>query len=104
MSNAKPTLIQVQVSDLEKIPGWILSQDGLKITKEFKFKGFEEAFKFMTACYPIIEEMNHHPDWFNCYSLVKVHLTTHDLGGVSPKDIELAKAMNQVFDRQKNLG
>lgn len=98
MSSTKPGLIELQASDLANLPGWLLSQDGLKISKEFKFKGFEEAFKFMTACYPVIEQMDHHPDWFNCYSLVKVHLTTHDVGGTSQKDLNLAKAMNQIFE------
>lgn len=98
MSSTKPVLIELQASDLANLPGWLLSQDGLKITKEFKFKGFEEAFKFMTACYPVIEQMDHHPDWFNCYSLVKVHLTTHDVGGISQKDLNLAKGMNQIFE------
>lgn len=96
MSNSKQGLIDIKTLDLASLPGWILGQDSLKISKEFKFKDFEDAFKFMTACYPIIEQMNHHPDWFNCYSLVKVHLSTHDLGGVSQKDLDLAAAMNQV--------
>jgi 4a-hydroxytetrahydrobiopterin dehydratase len=100
MSSSKPTPIKLQASDLIHLPGWVLNQDGLKISKEFKFKDFEAAFKFMTACYPIIEQINHHPDWFNCYSLVKVHLSTHDIGGLSQKDLDLAKAMNQIFDTQ----
>lgn len=100
MTVTKPTPIKLQASDLIYLPGWVLSQDELKISKEFKFKDFEAAFKFMTACYPIIEQINHHPDWFNCYSLVKVHLSTHDIGGLSQKDLDLAKAMNQIFDAQ----
>lgn len=100
MTVTKPTPIKLQASDLIHLPGWVLTQDELKISKEFKFKDFEAAFKFMTACYPIIEQINHHPDWFNCYSLVKVHLSTHDIGGLSQKDLDLAKAMNQIFDAQ----
>jgi 4a-hydroxytetrahydrobiopterin dehydratase len=52
----------------------------------------------MKNCYEPIEEMNHHPDWSNVYSTVNVTLNTHDSGGITHKDILLAKAMNQVFE------
>jgi 4a-hydroxytetrahydrobiopterin dehydratase len=62
------------------------------------FKDFKQAFAFMKNCYEPIEQMNHHPDWSNVYSTVNVTLNTHDSGGITHKDILLAKAMNQVFE------
>ena len=89
--------LQLQQNDLESLPGWIISSDGLSIGKEFRFAQFDAAFDFMLRCYPIVNELNHHLDWLNSYNLVKVSLTTHDVGGLSQKDLELAEAMNQVF-------
>jgi 4a-hydroxytetrahydrobiopterin dehydratase len=55
----------------------------------------------MKNCYEPIEEMNHHPDWSNVYSTVHVMLSTHDSGGITHKDIALAKSMNQIFKNIK---
>jgi 4a-hydroxytetrahydrobiopterin dehydratase len=54
----------------------------------------------MKNCYEPIEEMNHHPDWSNVYSTVNVTLNTHDSGGITQKDIKLAKVMDRVFKEQ----
>ena len=63
------------------------------ITKTFVFKDFNEAFGFMTRSALVAEKMDHHPEWFNVYRTVEVTLSTHDAGGVTEKDIALAKAM-----------
>lgn len=73
------------------IPGWTGGDDF--ITKVFKFKDFAEAFGFMSEIAVIAEGMNHHPEWFNVYNRVDVTLTTHDAGGVTDKDVALAKRM-----------
>ncbi|HXF90874.1 MAG TPA: 4a-hydroxytetrahydrobiopterin dehydratase [Candidatus Nitrosotenuis sp.] len=73
------------------ISGWRLNDDALSIEKTFKFKNFQEAFGFMTQVALIAEKMDHHPEWFNVYNRVDIKLTTHDCNGLSIKDFELAK-------------
>ena len=63
------------------------------ITRKFAFKDFNQAFGFMTRVALTAEKMDHHPEWFNVYRTVEVTLSTHDAGGVTEKDIALAKAM-----------
>ena len=79
---------------LEELLGWSLS-DG-KLRREFKFASFTEAFGFMTSAAIEAEKMNHHPEWFNVYSKVVVDLTTHDAGGITELDLELAGTMNEL--------
>lgn len=67
-----------------------------KLSKTFVFKNFIEAFGFMTRAALYAEKQNHHPEWFNVYKTVNVQLTTHDAGGISEKDFNLAKRMEQV--------
>ncbi len=64
------------------------------ITRKFVFKDFNQAFGFMTRVALVAEKMDHHPEWFNVYRTVEVTLATHDAGGVTEKDIALAKAMD----------
>lgn len=77
------------------LPGWSVASDGLSIERTFEFRNFSEAFAFMTRTALVAEKMNHHPDWSNVYKTVKVTLSTHDRGGVTELDIELAKRMNR---------
>lgn len=79
---------------LSELPGWTL-QDG-KLTREFVFDNFVEAFGFMTRAALVAEKSNHHPEWFNVYKKVKVQLTTHECDGISERDFKLAKAMNEL--------
>ena len=76
---------------VEELEGWTGGDDF--ITKVFKFRDFIEAFSFMTNIAIVAEKMNHHPEWYNIYNRVDITLTTHDSGGVTEKDIALAKAM-----------
>ena len=76
---------------VEELEGWTGGDDF--ITKVFKFKNFIEAFSFMTNIAIVAEKMDHHPEWYNIYNRVDITLTTHDSGGVTEKDIALAKAM-----------
>ncbi|MCH8020273.1 4a-hydroxytetrahydrobiopterin dehydratase, partial [candidate division KSB1 bacterium] len=63
--------------------------------KNFQFESFVEALGFMTKTALAAEAMNHHPEWFNVYNKVTVDLSTHDLGGISTWDFELAKKMEE---------
>ncbi len=87
---------------LHELDGWSISSDQKSLNKQFKFKNFQQAFAFMTACYEPIEAMNHHPDWSNVYGTVNVTLNTHDVGGITYKDIALAKVMNEVMNELLN--
>jgi 4a-hydroxytetrahydrobiopterin dehydratase len=66
------------------------------ITKTFTFKDFVQAWGFMSRVALVAEKMDHHPEWFNVYNRVEVTLTTHDCGGVSEKDIDMAKLMDEL--------
>ena len=79
---------------LKKLKGWKQTKGGEAIAKNFKFKDFNEAFGFMTRVALLADKMDHHPEWFNVYNKVEVTLSTHDAGGVTQNDIEMAKAMN----------
>lgn len=80
---------------LEALPGWSVSRDGEAIKRKFEFKNFSEAFAFMTRCALAAEKLDHHPEWSNVYKTVDVELTTHDAGGLTELDFELAKRMNK---------
>ena len=79
---------------LKKLTGWKLVKKRNAITKIFKFKDFTQAFSWMTAMALYAEKKDHHPEWFNVYNTVEVTLSTHDAGGVTQLDIDLAKKMN----------
>ena len=66
------------------------------IERTFTFKDFNEAFGFMSRAALVAEKSDHHPEWRNVYKTVEVVLSTHDAGGVTSRDIELAKAMNAI--------
>lgn len=86
--------------NLAELAGWVLADDGLSISKTFKFRNFVEAFGFMTEAALAAEKFNHHPEWFNVYSRVEVKLTTHDAGGLTDHDVKLAKAMEKAAARR----
>ncbi len=67
------------------------------ITREFVFVDFAQAFAFMTQIAIQAEKRNHHPEWFNVYNRVKITLTTHDVDGLSQRDIDLARYANAAF-------
>ena len=79
---------------LKNLPGWSVKND--KLYKEFQFNDFNQAFGFMTRAAMEIEKMNHHPEWFNVYNRITVELTTHDAGGITQLDIDLANTMNKT--------
>jgi len=75
--------------------GWTLAADGNSMSKTFTFKNFSEAFGFMTRCALAAEKLDHHPDWSNSYKTVEVTLSTHDAGGLTHLDFDLARRMNR---------
>ena len=79
---------------LKNLPGWSIKKD--KLHKEFQFNDFNQAFGFMTRAAMEIEKMNHHPEWFNVYNRITVELTTHDAGGITKNDVNLAKILNSL--------
>jgi 4a-hydroxytetrahydrobiopterin dehydratase len=79
---------------LKRLPDWSLAKDREAIQRSFRFVDFDAAFAFMTRCALTAAKMDHHPEWFNVYNKVDVILATHDAGGVTQKDIDLAMVMD----------
>ena len=82
---------------LREFPDWREMEGRDAIARRFKFKDFSAAFAFMTRVAMLAEKLDHHPEWSNVYSTLDVTLSTHDAGGVTAKDIEMAKAMEGFF-------
>jgi len=80
---------------LAELEGWQEADGRDAIAKSFKFKSFNAAFGFMSRVALLAEKMDHHPEWFNVYNKIDVTLSTHDAGGVTEKDIKMARAMNR---------
>jgi 4a-hydroxytetrahydrobiopterin dehydratase len=74
---------------------WSLATNRDAITRSYQFKDFKEAFAFMTQCALMAEQMNHHPEWFNVWNRVEVTLSTHDAGGLTKLDLDLARSMDR---------
>jgi 4a-hydroxytetrahydrobiopterin dehydratase len=87
---------EVRTSALKQLPGWTEAPGREAIARTFTFKDFNEAFGFMSRVALVAEKSDHHPEWRNVYKTVEVVLATHDAGGVTALDIELAKAMNAI--------
>ena len=89
-------LSQTDINEkLENLPGWSVVNE--KLHKEFQFDSFNQAFGFMTRAAMEIEKMNHHPEWFNVYNRITVELTTHDAGGITKNDVNLARILNSLI-------
>ena len=81
---------------LAQLDGWEFDRDGEVIRKVFKFSDFSEAWAFMNRVALIAEKSDHHPEWFNVYNKVDVTLTTHDAGGLSQRDVDMAQAIEAL--------
>jgi 4a-hydroxytetrahydrobiopterin dehydratase len=79
------------------LDGWVVAD--AKLHKEYVFHDFVEAFAFMTAAALCAERKNHHPEWFNVYRTVRVDLATHDAGGITTWDVELAQEFDAAAQR-----
>ena len=86
------------IKKFEEIEGWKKTNDGRQaFVKIFKFVDFKQAFSFMTSIAMKAEQINHHPEWENVYNKVTITLTTHDVGGVSELDYNLAVFTEKCF-------
>ena len=80
---------------LQELPHWTYDGTAQGIRRKLSFTDFADAFGFMTRVAIIAEKADHHPEWFNVYNRVEILLTTHDAGGLSQRDIDLAKAIDE---------
>ncbi|CAM2066634.1 4a-hydroxytetrahydrobiopterin dehydratase [Sulfidibacter corallicola] len=81
---------------LNELTEWHLNDQG-KLERALAFTDFNEAFGFMTRVALLAESMNHHPEWFNVYNRVRIELTTHDAGGLSKRDLKMARAIDAML-------
>lgn len=82
---------------LRGLNGWVFDEAEDAISHVFKFKDFSEAFGFMARVALAAEKAGHHPDWSNNYNTVTIRLSTHDAGGLSQKDVDLAKVIDAIL-------
>ena len=82
---------------LKETPGWALKNE--KLHRELKFKNFVQAWGFMTQVAMLAEKADHHPEWSNVYSRVTIDLTTHEADGISQRDFDLARKINEILAR-----
>ncbi|MBW4690807.1 MAG: 4a-hydroxytetrahydrobiopterin dehydratase [Lyngbya sp. HA4199-MV5] len=94
MSTLAPLAKEELNAALSQLSGWSV-KDG-KLHRQLQFASFVEAFGFMSSVALVAESAGHHPEWFNVYNRVTIDLTTHDAGGITTKDIELARKVNAL--------
>ena len=87
---------EARAAALNELAGWseVAGRDAIR--RSFTFKDFNEAFGFMARAALVAEKLDHHPEWSNVYNKVEVTLATHDAGGVTERDVKLARAMNRL--------
>jgi pterin-4a-carbinolamine dehydratase len=95
----KPTLLtpEERQDAAAALPAWTWQTERDAISRDFTFRGFNQAFGFMTRVALRAEQLDHHPEWFNVYNRVEVTLSTHDCGGLSSRDIQLARFIDRVY-------
>ncbi len=99
MSEKRKPLSDTEIIDgLATLPEW--SVVNAKLYREYRFKDFVEAFGFMSSVALVAEAMNHHPEWSNVWATVRVGLSTHDAGGITALDLELAAKMEVIAARR----
>jgi len=82
---------------LTSLPGWTITNG--KLHRQYTFAGFPQAFGFMATAAPTIEKRDHHPEWSNVYNRVTVDLSTHDAGGITQLDVDLAKLLEGIAQK-----
>ena len=93
MAAQKLSLDALQTA-LKELPAWSIQNE--KLHREYRFPDFAHAFGFMATAAVEIEKRNHHPEWQNVYNRVTVDLTTHDSNGITQKDLDLARLLEQI--------
>lgn len=91
-----PQEIEERLRALRRSTGDGWSVDGVVLRREFRFEDFDAAFAFMTRVAALAKGMDHHPNWSNAYDKVVIELTTHDVGGLTSKDFELAEGIDHA--------
>lgn len=92
------TLKADQITSARQVlTGWTVNEAEGKLTRAFKFKDFSEAFGFMARVALLAEKAGHHPDWSNSYDSVEITLSTHDAGGLTQKDVDLATKISALL-------
>ncbi|MEB3415812.1 4a-hydroxytetrahydrobiopterin dehydratase [Alteriqipengyuania sp. WL0013] len=84
-------------SALADLSEWSLSREGKAIERKLEFGDFSEAWGFMSRVALLADTHDHHPEWFNVYNKVEITLTTHDAGGLSERDVKMAKAIDALL-------
>lgn len=87
----KPLDLAHVQEQLKTLAGWRLDAERVALRRDFRFADFNQAFAFMTRVALYAEKHDHHPEWFNVYNRVEVTLSTHDAGGVTQRDIDMAR-------------
>ena len=95
-------LSPVSRADLATLTAWTVASDGRSIARRLQFADFQEAFSFMTRVALRAEQLNHHPDWRNVWRQVDIVLSTHDVGGLTHLDLELARFIDQIAPPHPN--
>jgi 4a-hydroxytetrahydrobiopterin dehydratase len=96
MTATRATEAEIQQA-IASLGSWTVENG--KLHREYRFHNFVQAFGFMTQAALLAERAAHHPEWFNVYNRVVVDLTTHDAGGITPKDLHLAHEMEEIAGR-----
>ena len=95
-----PCLTNAEITSLrETLPDWQVSDDRKSLLIAYKFSDFQQAFTFMSEVAEAAEALGHHPDWRNSYARVNIRLTTHDVGGLTSLDVDLASKISQMAQR-----
>lgn len=95
MSRVEKLSVEQAREKAETVPEWNCGESSLR--RSFEFGDFVEAFAFMSSVALLAEKRGHHPDWSNVYKKVDIELSTHDVGGLSEKDFELAAAIDRLL-------
>lgn len=78
-------------------PGWRMAEGRDAILREFRFRDFSEAWGFMARVALLAEAQDHHPEWSNVWNRVEILLSTHDAGGLSERDLRLARSIDALL-------
>lgn len=97
MAMSPPPLLDEQQlgAAMQRLPGWQIARNG--VDKSFEFGNFSAAFGFMTRVALLCECQNHHPEWSNMWNKVHIRLSTHESGGLTQRDIDLATAVEGLL-------
>jgi 4a-hydroxytetrahydrobiopterin dehydratase len=90
-------MAKVTSADLTSLPNWTVDAAGKSIHREFRFSDFSAAWGFMSRVALLAESQNHHPEWSNVWNTVRIVLSTHDAGGLTDKDVTLARAIDELL-------